>query len=93
MHRQNSNPRRGSNPDPSDTQIQTHAREMIETVRSRTGLSYDVAQDTIHAVLTYVSTNFSRLDRNIPALMCELERSPSELLNEPKEVAKSQDYR
>lgn len=62
-------------------------------VRSQSGLSYTSAQATIHSVLNYVSSNFSRLDRNIPALMCELEVSSNELLNEPKEVAKSQDYR
>ncbi len=96
--RQNSNstskdPRRGSIPDPSEEQIRMHARDLIETIRGQTGLSYDVAQATIHSVLSYISTNFSRLDRNVPALMCELERSSSELLQEPKEVAKSQDYR
>ena len=95
INRQNSGQqqRRSSIPDPSEEQIRTHARELIESIRSRTGLSYNIAQDTIHSVLAYVSHNFSRLDRNIPALMCELERSPSELLHEPKEVAKSQDYK
>ena len=50
-----------------------------------------MSQETILSVLSYVSSNFSRLDRNIPALTCELERSSSELLKEPKEVATSAD--
>ena len=64
---------------------------MIELVRNQTGLSYDASQEAILSVLSYVSSNFSRLDRNIPALTCELERSSSELLKEPKEVATSAD--
>ena len=60
-------------------------------IRNQTGLSYDCAQETIHSVLSYVSSNFSRLDRNIPALMCELELSSSELLKEPGEVSTSSD--
>jgi len=72
ISRQVSNPRRPSIPDPDEGQLRVHAHELIEMVRSETGLSYDVAQSTIHSVLSYVSSNFSRLDRNIPALMCEL---------------------
>lgn len=64
---------------------------MIESVRNQTGLSYNVAQATIHSVLSYVTANFSRLDRNIPALMCELEHSSAELLKEPGDVAVSAD--
>jgi hypothetical protein len=89
--RQNSHPRRPSIPDPNEEQIRTNARELIETVRNQTGLSYQVAQNTIHTVLSYVSTNFSRLDRNVPALLCELEQSSCELLKEPHDVAMSSD--
>ena len=97
LSRQNSNSvataRRASIPDPNEAQLQSHARDLIETIRNQTGLSYNVAQATIHSVLTYVSSNFSRLDRNVPALLCELERSSCELLKEPKEVASSHDYK
>jgi len=93
MSRQGSIPGRPSIPDPSEDQIRTHACELIELVRNQSGLSYNLAQDTIHSVLTYISTNFTRLDRNVPGLLCALERSSNELLHEPKDVAKSQDYK
>ena len=66
---------------------------MIEEIRNSTGLSYNVSQSTIHAVLSYVNENFGRLDRNIPALICELEVSSAQLLKDSKEVAKSNDYK
>jgi len=93
MSRQLSNPGRPSIPDPTEDQIRNHACELIELVRNQSGLSYNLAQDTIHSVLTYISTNFTRLDRNVPGLLCALERSSTELLHEPKDVAKSQDYK
>ena len=68
MSRQGSIPGRPSIPDPSEDQIRTHACELIELVRNQSGLSYNLAQDTIHSVLTYISTNFTRLDRNVPGL-------------------------
>ena len=80
-------------PDPSEEQLRTHARELIEEIRNSTGLSYNVSQSTIHAVLSYVNENFGRLDRNIPALICELEVSSAQLLKDSKEVAKSNDYK
>ena len=85
--------RRTSIPDPSEEQLRTHARELIEEIRNSTGLSYNVSQSTIHAVLSYVNENFGRLDRNIPALICELEVSSAQLLKDSKEVAKSNDYK
>ena len=95
ISKQSSNARRLSHQtsvsDPNEAQLRTHARELIEMIRNQTGLSYDCAQETIHSVLSYVSSNFSRLDRNIPALMCELELSSSELLKEPGEVSTSSD--
>ena len=66
MSRQLSNPGRPSIPDPTEDQIRNHACELIELVRNQSGLSYNLAQDTIHSVLTYISTNFTRLDRNVP---------------------------
>ena len=77
MSRQGSIPGRPSIPDPSEDQIRTHACELIELVRNQSGLSYNLAQDTIHSVLTYISTNFTRLDRNVPGLyyfsiLCDL---------------------
>lgn len=77
--------------DPNEAELRNHVRELIESIRNQTGLSYNVAQATIHSVLSYVTTNFSRLDRNIPALMCELEHSSAELLKEPGDVAVSGD--
>lgn len=43
--------------------------------------------------MSYVSDNFTRLDRNVPALICELECSERELLSDSKEISKSQDYK
>jgi len=93
MSRQGSIPGRPSIPDPSEDQIRNHACELIELVRNQSGLSYNSAQDTIHSVLTYISTNFTRLDRNVPGLLCALEIREEKLLHEPKDIAKSQDYK
>ncbi len=71
--------------------MRVNAREIIEIIRNKTGLSYHVAQSTAREVLSYVSTNFSRLDRNVPALLCELEQPPSSLLKEPSDLAASAD--
>ena len=51
MSRQGSIPGRPSIPDPTEDQIRTHACELIELVRNQSGLSYNLAQDTIHSVL------------------------------------------
>lgn len=84
--------RRPSVTDPTEEQIKNHARQLVETVRNHTGLSYNVSQATVYTVLEYVQGNFGRLDKNVPALMCELEMpSGGCLLNEPDAVAASAD--
>lgn len=65
--------RRPSVAEPSTEQIRTHARDIVELVRIETGLSHANSQSVVHTVLQYVNLNFQRLDRNVPALLTELE--------------------
>ena len=45
----------------------------MELVRVETGLSHANSQSAVHTVLQYVSTNLHRLDKNVPAILIELE--------------------
>jgi hypothetical protein len=54
-------------------QIKAHARDLVELVRLETGLSHPNSQSVVHSVLQYISTNLSRLDKNVPAILAELE--------------------
>ena len=65
--------RRPSVAEPTTEQIRTHARDLVELVRIETGLSHSNSQSVVHTVLQYVNLNFQRLDRNVPALLTELE--------------------
>eukprot|EP00095_Tigriopus_kingsejongensis_P003296 snap_masked-scaffold355_size198070-processed-gene-0.1 protein:Tk03296 transcript:snap_masked-scaffold355_size198070-processed-gene-0.1-mRNA-1 annotation:"nck-interacting protein with sh3 domain isoform x1" len=83
-------PRRSSIMDPSQDQIKAHSRELVELVRVETGLSHMNSQSVVQTVLQYVSTHFQRLDRNVPAMLCELDRP---VLIDTKDIIASADTR
>ncbi|TRY70898.1 hypothetical protein TCAL_02794 [Tigriopus californicus] len=82
--------RRASIVDPNDEQIRSYAREIVELVRVETGLSHTNSQSVVQTVLQYVSTNFQRLDRNVPALLAELDKP---VLNDKEDIVASADTR
>ncbi len=82
------NQRRPSAADPTPEQVRCHARDLVELVRVETGLSHSNSQAVVQTVLGYVCTNLPRLDKHIPAVLCELE---APVLADAADVAASAD--
>jgi len=75
-------------PDPSKEQLRSHARDLVELVRVETGLSHSNSQNVVKSVLGYAVSHLPRLDRNLPAMLDELERP---VLADKVDVAASAD--
>ena len=71
--------------DMSPDQIRAEARELVDVVREMTGLSHMASQATARTVLSYVCSNLTKLDKQVPELLRALDKP---VINNAEEIAR-----